>query len=198
MLSVLIPMMIFALVGAITPGPVNLVATSAGARFGSLRALPHVIGATLGYTLVVYLCGIGVGELIDLYPVVLDTLRYAGAALLLYLAWKIATTSPTTRTQASQEQAPRLMQGALLQILNPKAWLVALTGISLFVSLHPDPALSLLLFCAVSFLACFIGVGFWACAGQLIGRFLASQRAQMYFYRLMGVLLGSTVVTLFI
>ncbi|MBV1790737.1 LysE family translocator [Marinobacterium sp. D7] len=198
MLSVLIPMMIFALVGAITPGPVNLVATSAGARFGSLRTMPHVFGATLGYTLVVYLCGVGVGELLERYPVVLDGFRYAGAALLLYLAWKIASASPTTRLDEGEQQAPRLIQGALLQILNPKAWLVAITGISLFVSLHADPALYLLLFCAVSFLACFIGVGFWACAGQLIGRFLASQRAQLYFYRLMGALLGSTVITLFI
>ncbi|GGB84990.1 lysine transporter LysE [Marinobacterium zhoushanense] len=198
MLSVLIPMMIFALVGAITPGPVNLVATSAGARFGSLRALPHVLGATLGYTLVVYLCGVGVNDLLKRYPVVLEGFSYAGAALLLYLAWKITTASPTTHVDEGAQQAPRLIQGALLQILNPKAWLVAITGVSLFVSIHSEPDLYLLLFCAVSFLACFIGVGFWACAGQLIGRFLASSRAQLYFYRSMGLLLGSTVITLFI
>jgi len=198
MLTVLIPMMIFALIGAITPGPVNLVAAGTGARYGTLRAMPHVFGATLGYTLVVFLSGAGMGELIRRYPLILDGLRFAGAALLLYLAWKIATAEPTVRTDESLEQAPRLIQGALLQLLNPKAWLVAITGVSLFVTLQPDPSGYLLLFCAVSFLACLIGVGCWAWAGQLIGRFLAGARSQVRFYRLMGALLASTVITLFV
>lgn len=198
MLTVLLPMLIFALVGAITPGPVNLVATSAGARFGTLRTLPHVLGATLGYTLVVFLSGVGMGELLHRYPAILNGFKFAGAALLLYLAWKIGTSAATQHASTSQSKAPHLIQGALLQILNPKAWLVAITGVSLFVTVQPEPDTYLGFFCGISFLACLIGVGFWACAGQLIGRFLARSRAQLYFYRSMGLLLGSTVITLFI
>ena len=45
MITVLLSMSIFALIGAITPGPVNIIATSSGATFGFVRTLPHIPGA---------------------------------------------------------------------------------------------------------------------------------------------------------
>jgi threonine/homoserine/homoserine lactone efflux protein len=44
-------MSLFVLIGAITPGPVNIIATSSGVRFGFTRTLPHVLGAMISYTL---------------------------------------------------------------------------------------------------------------------------------------------------
>jgi threonine/homoserine/homoserine lactone efflux protein len=50
-------MFLFALAGAISPGPVNLVAASLGASAGFCRALPHVAGASLSYAAIVWLMG---------------------------------------------------------------------------------------------------------------------------------------------
>ena len=59
MLTAIIPMFIFALIGAISPGPVNIIATGSGASFGFRRTIPHVFGATIAYTLIVLLVGLG-------------------------------------------------------------------------------------------------------------------------------------------
>jgi threonine/homoserine/homoserine lactone efflux protein len=53
----------------------------------------------------------------------------------------------------------RITSGFLTQALNPKAWLVALSGVTLFALPHPDAQRTLWLFCAVSFVACMAGVG---------------------------------------
>lgn len=45
MVSLLSAMSLFAFVGAVSPGPVNVMATYAGAQFGWRKASVHVLGA---------------------------------------------------------------------------------------------------------------------------------------------------------
>ena len=54
-MSLLLSMAAFALASSISPGPVNIVALSAGAQFGLRPAMRHVSGATLGFTLLLLL-----------------------------------------------------------------------------------------------------------------------------------------------
>ena len=73
-----------------TPGPNNALLLASGARFGFVRTLPHLTGILAGCSLMVVLVGLGLGGLIAASPVLYAALRYAGAAYLLFLAWKIA------------------------------------------------------------------------------------------------------------
>lgn len=59
--SLLLSMAGFALAMSITPGPVNLVALGSGARHGFAASLRHVVGATLGFILLLLLMGLGLG-----------------------------------------------------------------------------------------------------------------------------------------
>ncbi|MBL1379122.1 LysE family translocator [Zobellella iuensis] len=196
MLGTLVSMILFAFVGAVSPGPVNLIATSAGAGVGFWRTLPYVLGATLGYTLVVLLAGMGLAQLLQEQPLLAALLRYLGAAFLLYMALRIAL-APVAELQANPGVAPSWWQGALTQWLNPKAWLVAASGVGLFVTAHEPVSLYLMLFCALSFAMCLLGVGLWAGFGTLLGHWLNGPR-QRRFNRLMGLLLAVTVVGLFL
>ncbi len=195
-MSVFVSMFIFALVGAISPGPVNIIATGAGASFGFRRAFPHVLGATVAYTLIVLLVGIGLGGLLEAYPQITTALQYPGAAFLLWMAWKIATAEPLSDLQGVT-RPPGMVAGALAQGLNPKAWLVSMSGVSLFVTANTPMMFYLLVFCLISFVVCLLGVGSWAAAGHLISRFLTGRRRQVGFNVVMGLLLSSTVVTIF-
>jgi len=67
-MSVLVSMAAFALASSITPGPVNIVALSSGAQFGWRASLRHVTGATLGFTLLLVLIGLGLNELLLFVP----------------------------------------------------------------------------------------------------------------------------------
>jgi len=198
MFAIALSMFSFALVGAITPGPINIIATSSGASFGALRTLPLVTGSTLGYVLVVLVSGIGINTLGDTLPQLTTVLQYLGGAFLLYLAYKIATSVPETGSQqASLSTPPTLVEGALAQLLNPKAWLVAMSGVALFVSTQISSGSYLVLFSAISFIACFIGVATWAMSGQLISHWLNTPTRLRFFNRTLGVMLALTVTTLF-
>lgn len=58
-MTTLLPMVMFALIASITPGPVNLIATASAANFGYQRTLPHILGATIGFCLILILMGLG-------------------------------------------------------------------------------------------------------------------------------------------
>jgi len=197
-MTVFFSMFIFALIGAISPGPVNIIATGAGANFGFRRALPHVLGATIGYTLIVFFAGIGLNKVLETYPQITGTLQYLGGAFLLYMSFKIATSKPLNEEAAVHKKPPTLFEGALAQGLNPKAWLVSMSGVTLFVAANTPAMLYLMVFCLISFIVCFIGVGVWAAIGHAIRSYLSNTTHQVTFNVVMGLLLSSTVVSIFV
>jgi len=204
MFGIIISMTVFALIGAISPGPVNIISTSSGANFGFKRTLPHILGATTAYTLVVFLVGIGLNAVLKSYPQITISLQDIGGAFLLYMSYKIATNKPVSHGSSHSEKSkknsdllstpPLFIQGFLAQSLNPKAWLVSMSGVSLFVSANSPTSFYLFLFCLISFFCCLIGVSTWAVIGQLIGQFLSTKKRQRAFNIMMGLLLSSTVV----
>ena len=58
-MTLYLSMAAFALVSSITPGPVNIVALGAGARHGLAASMRHVSGATIGFTVLLLLIGLG-------------------------------------------------------------------------------------------------------------------------------------------
>jgi threonine/homoserine/homoserine lactone efflux protein len=196
-MTVVISMFIFALIGAISPGPVNIIATGSGASFGFKKTLPHVMGASIAYTFIVLLAGLGLNQWISLYPQFMHILQYVGAAFLLYMAYKIATAEANKVNEIQKsKQAPLFIEGALAQILNPKAWLVSMSGISLFVSSQIHAFLYLSIFCLISFLVCIVGISTWAAMGHSISSLLSTKKRQVRFNMFMGLLLSGTVVSI--
>ncbi|WP_432459960.1 MULTISPECIES: LysE family translocator [unclassified Agarivorans] len=196
-MSVFVSMFLFALIGAITPGPVNIIATGAGVNFGFRRALPHVLGASLSYSGVVLLAGLGLNSLSLVMPLLTPILQYLAAAYLLYMALRIGAAPVSQTAQLSLAMPPKLLEGVLVQGLNPKAWLVAMSGVSLFVSSQQPAFYYLLVFCLVSFIVCLFGVGAWAALGTLISSFLATPRRMRGFNLLMASLLVLSVCSWF-
>lgn len=200
MQAVWVSMAMFALAGAISPGPVNVIASALGAAQGFVRALPHVLGASLSYCAVVWLMGSSLQMLLVAYPQIAQVTQYVGAAYLLYLAVRIARSQPDALEAAHAQTTPSLSvwtrgvaQGVLTQSLNPKAWLVALSGVSLFVPEGADGTERLLAFCAISGIVCFVSVAAWAALGRLIRRWLAHAPYQRLFNRVLAALLVFTV-----
>jgi threonine/homoserine/homoserine lactone efflux protein len=96
-------------------------------------ALPHVTGATLGFILLLLLMGLGLHEVLNRWPWLTQVIRIAGVIFLLYLAYRLATSDG--RVDSVQAQAsPSAFTGALMQWLNPKAWLACLAGMGAFVA----------------------------------------------------------------
>lgn len=212
MLSSLLAMSTFALTGAITPGPVNVLALRHGCQSPRAIALLFVMGASLSYAAIVWLMGQGGHWLLE-HPSLVPWAPRLCAAYLLWLAWQLArapipVSSPDTLRETAlptpqpppTAAIPAFVQGVAVQGLNPKAWLVALSGVGMFVVPMVSESISiqgsLLWFCAVSLLACLVGVGCWAALGQAIQPWLDTPRRQRLLNRALALVLVLSVVSM--
>lgn len=82
-------LLVYAFVTSITPGPNNLMLLASGVNFGILRTVPHMLGISIGFLVLLLAVGFGLGAVLTAFPVLHMALKIAGAAYLLYLAWKI-------------------------------------------------------------------------------------------------------------
>lgn len=189
-------MVAFALVGSVTPGPVNILAIQHGSTSSRGVACAYVGGASLSYAGVVWLMGQGGAHLLK-SPAAVQVAQWLGAAYLLYLAWRIATAPVGVMGQAGERTRRGVLhaavEGALTQSLNPKAWMVALGGVGLYVLPQADVQTALRVFSIVSLMACTVGVGLWVVAGGLLAPQLAQPRRQKVFNGAMGLLLSLSV-----
>ncbi len=183
----LLPLAMFAFVSSITPGPNNIMLTSSGIRFGFARSIPHMLGVTFGFGVMLVLCAAGIGSLILAVPAIHVVLKVIGSGYLLYLAWQLR--SMAFKQDERIEAKPMSFLGAsLFQFVNPKAWVMAITGASAFLPLVQPVwfaiALFCLVFCAIN-LPC---VGVWAGSGAALRRYLAQQKWQRLFCAVMVLL----------
>lgn len=175
-MTLILSMAAFALVASLSPGPVNLVGFNTGLTHGWRAALWHVAGATLGFVVLLLAVGLGLHEVLATWPALLWILRVAGALFLLYLAGKLARASGDLGSGALTA-CPGFRDGALLQWLNPKAWLAAAAGVALFVG---EDRGRLALFASLYLVICFASLACWAVAGQwLRGRALTPGRLRL-------------------
>lgn len=196
MVSLLSAMALFAFVGAVSPGPVNVMATYAGAQFGWRKASIHVLGASVAYVLVVFICGVALGEMSQGIPLLVPVMRWMGSLYLLYLAVRILLAKDLGLNSNSQMAMKALfVQGSLIQLLNPKAWIFASSGVSLYVLNQVNTHSALGWFCSLSLVICFIGVGVWAVLGQSVAQWLNSPLRQRWFQLILAAMLcGSMVI----
>ena len=129
--EILIGLTGFAFVSSITPGPNNLMLMASGANFGFWRSIPHMLGILLGFTLMVFLVGLGLAQVFDAYPVLHDVLKVVSVVYMGWLAWKIANAAPPKKGEAAGTPMT-FLQAAAFQWVNPKAWAMALTAVTVY------------------------------------------------------------------
>ena len=90
---------------------------------------------------------------------------------------------------------PSFVQGVAIQTLNPKAWLFALSAVGVFAlpASASGPG-ALLALCAISLLACLVGVGCWAVLGRVLTQWLSTPQRQQWLHRALAALLVVSVL----
>jgi len=179
----------FALASSITPGPVNLVALNCGARFGFRASARHITGATVSFTLLLLLIGLGLYELLERAPILMRGIQWGGVAFLLYMAWRLAVDDGRLEPAAAGN-GPSLLDGALMQWLNPKAWLASVAGMGLFAA--NGDVLRVWLFAGLYFVICYGSIACWAGAGAFLSRYLQEPGRVRWLNRTMALLLAGS------
>ena len=191
-MEIWLPLMSFAFVASITPGPNNLMLSASGVAFGLKRTIPHIAGTLMGFLLLLVLCGSGVGALVVEYPGAALALKLVGSGYLLYLAWVLRGAFAIEAVHA-EARPLSFVQAFLFQFVNPKGWIMALTAASVFMpSLGPGAlALFCLIFAAIS-LPCVL---LWTGLGVTLRHVLAAPRERgIAAFVLAGLMLATVVM----
>jgi len=178
-----------------TPGPNNSMLASSGATYGIRASLPHVMGINLGFPVMIFLVGIGMGELFHSHPMLQEVLRFVGAAMMLWIAYKIGTAAPPGSPGKSTR--PLLfIEAAGFQWVNPKGWLAAIAVTSQFVTTAQPVQTSLIVAFAFT-IAGFTSTFAWVSFGQAIGGLLNTpQRLRLFNLAMALILVVFTVALL--
>jgi threonine/homoserine/homoserine lactone efflux protein len=162
----------FAFVMSISPGPANFLLLASGANFGFLRSIPLVLGISFGFLTMVFFVGLGLGQVLKTTPGVYTVLKFACAAYVTWLAWKIARSRAVGPEQGETiEQPISFLQAALFQLVNPKAWAIALI-VTVSYTNPEDYLPSLVLMIMVFAVINLPSISVWALSGVALRRIL--------------------------
>lgn len=191
--DVLPALALFAFVSSATPGPNNLMLMASGANYGIWRTIPHMLGISIGFVVMMMLTGLGLVGLFDRYPTSYLVLKVLSVLYLLHLAWKIAHAAPA-EAQQTTGRPMTFLQAAAFQWVNPKAWAMALTAITVYVA---DNGPLMLLVASLIFAVINLpSVTIWTVLGQQMARFLTNPARLRAFNWTMAALLVASLYPL--
>jgi threonine/homoserine/homoserine lactone efflux protein len=177
-----------------TPGPNNILVASSGVNFGFRATVPHILGITLGYPLMLLLVGVGCAKIFTQVPGVHAVLKYACIAYLMYLAWRIAS-APVLDPEMRRSAKPlTFWQAAAFQWVNGKGWVVALSAVSTYTVVNTTLTLQVLALSVLALLITVASVSCWTLFGAMLRQYLHTERHRRWFNYLMAALLVGSII----
>ena len=184
----LMPYLLFAFVASITPGPTNILVLTNSQHFGVKNTIPAILGGCITASLIVLISGAGAGEVLRQFPLIRQAMSWAGVLWLTWMSWQLYR-APAANLSEKTPHRFTAQAAALLQMVNPKTWMMALAVVSLFApaSIHPlrDIALMALWFLLISVMCLMC----WAWLGKAVNRIFRTTVAMVRFQRAMALCL---------
>jgi threonine/homoserine/homoserine lactone efflux protein len=189
--DLILALLLFAFVTSITPGPNNLMLLASGVNFGFVRTIPHMLGIGGGFLSLLLAVGLGLGAALAAYPALDTALKIAGAAYMLYLAWRIGS-SRSLADKSAGARPMTFLEAAAFQWVNPKAWAMAASAVAAYTS-PAQPLLSVLLVAAAFVAVNLPSVSVWAGFGVALRQFLSDPTRLKWFNIAMAMLLVASI-----
>lgn len=190
-------LLVLATAMSFTPGPNTTLSTALAANHGLKRALPFVCAVPVGWGALLSLCALGLGALLLAVPLLGWAVKVIGVAYLLWLASKIARSRQLGKADAARMNVT-FWQGAALQFVNIKAWMLALAIVSGWIAGRSDPALRMAVVLPVMLAFAFVSNLAYALAGSLLRDWLSgpegTARRLLWFNRAMALVLVVTAL----
>lgn len=186
-------LLVMAAAMSFSPGPNTTLSTTLAANGGLPRAMRFVLAVPVGWTLLLALCAAGVGALVMAAPALKWVIKALGIAYLLWLAFRLSRSSALGQTGDASVQVG-FGQGVMLQFLNVKAWLLALTLVAGWIAGHPDALHRYAIVAPVMVVYAFVSNFVYALVGSLLRGWLAEGRRLLWFNRAMAAVLVLTAL----
>lgn len=122
---------LYCFITAYTPGANNLLSMSNAIRLGLRRSIRFNLGILAGFVIVMSVCTAFTATLYSFLPKAKFIMQILGAAYMLYLAWKVWKSSAEVDSDGGKEAS--FISGMILQFMNPKIYIYAITATSLYI-----------------------------------------------------------------
>ena len=184
-------LLVLATATSFTPGPNTTLSTALAANRGLRGALHFVLAVPVGWGLLFTLCALGLGSLVMALPVLRGLIVGGGVAYLLWLAARLWRSGQLSATEGLRMDVS-FVQGVLLQFLNIKAWLLALSIVGGWVAGRPDAFTRYLQTLPLMLFFAFSSNFTYAWIGSVLRHWLAQGRRLLMFNRTMAMVLALT------
>ncbi len=190
-----------AFVASITPGPNNLMLWASGLNHGIRGTLGHLLGVSVGFNLLLFTVAAGLGGVFERFPTVELLLKVVGGAYLLYLAYRLFTAEPVRSDgrhpgpgDGSRARPLSFLQAVAFQVVNPKAWVMAITASSIGLAPGTPVVVAALALTGVFAVVNFPCITVWMVSGSFASRLFDQPRRLRFANRTLGLMLAATVV----
>jgi threonine/homoserine/homoserine lactone efflux protein len=188
-LDLFLALTLFAAIAAYTPGPNNTLLMACGINYGFRASIPMIVGVGIGFPVLILCVGLGLGQVFEAYPIIYTVMKFAGAAYMLWLAFKIASAKHSDGGAVAASKPMTFLQGCAFQWVNPKAWIMGVTALSAY-TLASDYYFGLAAVVAVFVFMGFTSAATWA----LFGVALKSVMNDARWFRLINIGLSALLV----
>ena len=192
----LVPLILFSVVAAFTPGPNNILGSYSGFNFGIKKSFPLILGVTFGYTLIIVFAAAGLHLIFNLYPILKIVVKILGSVFLVYLAYKIALHNQLK--EKSITNPIKFFKVFFFQFINPKGVIAAITSISLFVELGSNYIFHSTIVVIVSFCCALGSITSWCLLGKFLRRFAKNEKFIRTFNYVMSLSLIVCVILIYL
>lgn len=199
MIDLVLTLVAFAFLSAGTPGPNNVMLMASGMNYGFRRSLGHIMGVALGFPLMIVAVGLGLSQLFAMVPWLEMALKYVCAVYLIYLAYKITTARPTIAEGGALEVSGSpltFVQAAAFQWVNPKAWVMATTALTVYALPLSSTGNAFAVAAAFVFAGTFTASS-WTALGDRLRLFFSDPVRLRVFNAVAAVLLLATLIPVF-
>lgn len=174
MTDAILALALFAFVSTGSPGGATSLATASGAQFGFLRSVPLIAGVALSLALLVAISGTGLSAALLAVPSLELVMKAIGSVYLLWLAILILKAGPPQRANLADKTPIGFFGGALVLVINPKAWAMAAGVAGSFSGISNDAMTLTIILGAVFAVAATVSLSIWTLAGSFLARVLTA------------------------
>ena len=191
-----LPLILFGIATAFTPGPNNILSSYSGFNFGFKKTIPLMLGVILGWTTMLTVMASGLIIIFQKYIFLQSVIKILGTIFLIYLAYKIAFSS--TNGSENIKKPVLFFDTFLFQFINPKGVMVAMIAVSTFIDVQNNYLRDATIVIITYFFMAVFSVSSWCLLGKYLRKFATSKNFIKKFNYIMSFLLIVCVIMFYV
>ena len=191
-----VPLILFGIATAFTPGPNNILSSYSGFNFGFKKTIPLMLGVILGWTTMLTVMASGLIIIFQKYIFLQSIIKILGTIFLIYLAYKIAFSS--ANDSENIKKPVLFFDTFLFQFINPKGVMVAMIAVSTFIDVQNNYLRDATIVIITYFFMAVFSVSSWCLLGKYLRKFATSKNFIKKFNYTMSFLLIVCVIMFYV